>query len=344
MRTLTRGEALTVRSLLACESLSERERISRSGVAPRTFERARRKAHEEGWVVERYLPDFHRLGLPLLKFLLVKPFAERFEEVERAWKGDSSCVLIWKWPDSLFGVFAMRTSDAAGASALDPQEAYRLGIQLIADLTRAQVPVYLDFEASWSRFVGCDGSMSYPHTFPSWAAGTTDSAPISKDDRKRILDLVSGACKESESVTSFHSNPSFFRRADRHLFVSGALERRAFLDPSVIPPYEDRTLRHLAFIHGELVPLATPELLFRRLATIRVAPALFATDGMRILAMGVSPAQDIKRDEEGRPSVLGNLQQFLRNIEIERLPLDSMSVPVNHCYDRPFTSDDSTKP
>jgi hypothetical protein len=126
------------------------------------------------------------------------------------------------------------------------------------------------------------------------------------------------------------------------LLAKGAVERRTFLDLKRIPPFDDRGIEHVGFIHGELVEGATAENLFRRLASIRVTPFLLATDGNKVLMATLSPAPTSTPSGSPRPAVLANLQRFLRGIEIVREPVNSLDVVVDHRYDRLFTSDRSS--
>jgi hypothetical protein len=116
----------------------------------------------------------------------------------------------------------------------------------------------------------------------------------------------------------------------------GVIERRVFLDLAKIPPCHDRVIERLAFIQGEFLSGSSPAALFRRLATIRVLPFLFATDGSRVLLGTLSPAPPTPTKADMKPAVLANLQRFLRSIDIVRERVASLSVVVNHRYDRLF--------
>ena len=64
MRPLTPAQTLVVGAQLDTSPTSERTRIRRTGLPPRTFETAARRLRESGVVYDRYLPNPTRFGVP----------------------------------------------------------------------------------------------------------------------------------------------------------------------------------------------------------------------------------------------------------------------------------------
>jgi hypothetical protein len=340
MKALTAGEATVVRSLLASERISERERIRNSGVPPRTFEGIRQRAYTEGWVFERYVPDPSLVRKLSVTFAIVQPFMEHREEVKDAWKNDERCVLLWRWPETLFGVFISEKPLSEFTSRDISQVTFSQSFELHTDTREPQVPVYFDFEGSWSRLANLPGALAYPHPLPLMLtdAQSLVSYPVSESDRRGLADLVRRPILREGSAGPLRVSPFFLPRYLQRLLGSGAIERRVFLDLKKIPPCRETSIEAVAFVRAELLPDASPSSLFRRLASIRVLPFLFATDGLKILLGALSPAPPAQLGERLRPAVLTNLQRFLRSIEITRERVGSLEVVVSHRYDRLFAT------
>lgn len=344
MRSLTEGEAITIRSLLASESISERERTRRSKVPARTFARARRRAYDEGWVFDRYIPDPRRLGMPLCTFALVQPFAEQMASMVQKWGDDPLNILLWRWPEMLLGVFVSEAAEAMTQDRIGASESVRKEFWLTADTRSAQLPVYFDFEGAWSRFIGQEGTLAYPHPLPAIALEGTAPTSFSSAERGKVLSMVSVTTGGSTATKPLRGSPFFLPRSQQRLLSEGAIERRTFLDINKIPPYQDRALESVVFIHGNLAAGATADQLFGRLSAIDVSPFLFVEDGSRILLAALSPNPESQSHRRTGVTVLGNVQQFVNEIEVERLPVSLMTIHANHRYERLLAPSGSVRP
>ena len=190
--SITSNEAATIRSLLACEPVSEKERIRASGLASRTFERARNRAYSEGWVVDRYLPDPRRLGLPLVTFAIARPFVDRISSLSEKWESDPHNVLLWRWPDILFGAFISRSPQRDLLDeASPPGEGIKRTYAIMADVRKTQILSFFDFEGSWSRLMGLSGSLSYPHSLPTLIETGRGVPLYTERERDKAQDMVS---------------------------------------------------------------------------------------------------------------------------------------------------------
>jgi len=166
MRSITDSEAVAIRALLAALPVSERVRIQETGLGSRTFERIRKRAYAAGWVFDRFVPNPSRTGCPTIFFVLAHPFAEQIEEVQRRMKGLPSNVLLWRWPESVFGVFFSSESEERFQSELNPRAGQSETIVVAANGTNRAIPVYFDFEGAWARWTGQPGTLAYPHPIP----------------------------------------------------------------------------------------------------------------------------------------------------------------------------------
>jgi hypothetical protein len=334
MKSLTKGESVVIGALLASEPISERERIRRSGIPSRTFEGVRQRAYAEGWILDRYVPDPVRIGRPEVTFVVAQPFLEHFKEVEENWRNDSDGVVVWKWQETLLGVFMSEPGGAKLRRRDLPAEYFRRNFEVVADARMPHVPVYFDFEGAWSRIAELDGVPGYPHTLP--AKGHEGSAPTvaAKSELLRVAELVDRPFRASGDSRPNRMSRFFLSPRARRLLATRAVVHRVFLDVTRVPPYKDHAIEKVALVQGELRQPGSAATLYRTLLTIRVLPFLFVTDGSKVLIGALSPAPCIVSQSGPVPSVSGILEHYLSSIEIVREPVSSLLVPVNHRYDR----------
>ncbi len=216
---------------------------------------------------------------------------------------------------------------------LDSPLNFRSEFHITVDVRGGGLPVYFDFEASWSRFSELSGTMAYPRGL---AASIDDAATtaFSNRERERIRELVERPFRDGGATGPLRVSPFFLSRAQRNLLEEGVVERRVLLDTTKVQAFRNRRIEQVAFLHGELLPRAKPELLFRRLMAIQLTPFLFVTEGSTVLLGALSAVPPLRTGRNERPAILANLQQFLQGITIARQPLGSLRVPVDHRYDR----------
>lgn len=333
-RTLTEGEAVVIRSLLAAQPITEKERIQRAGLPSRTFEDIRQRAYSEGWVYDRYVPNPSFFGWNKVSFALAQPFAEKLREVTDRWKNDPRSVLLWRWPETLFGVF-FHGPDAEGARPrwLGSPSDYRSEFNITSETEAAGIPVYFDLEASWSRLTGQNGSLAYPHSLPSELLSRA-SAGVSREEMQVVSDLLTRPMKAYTGNGASRASHHFLPRSHRRALSGGIVERRVFIDLARIPACRSGRIESIAFVKGELRDGAKPEQLFRRLVSMQVTPFLFAAEQPKVLFGTLAPAPVPTEKPGPRPAVLSNMREFLDRIEITRESVGSLSVDVDHRYDR----------
>jgi hypothetical protein len=344
-RRLTPAEGVVIRTLLAARPISEKERIQEADVPPSTYHLARQRVTKEGWVLDRYLPDLVRVGLPTVTFAIGQPYEEKALELQKRWGDDPSNVLLWSGPQTLFGVFVGRTSSWKGPEkkGFGTDGGLRRGITLTADSRDYGIPVYFDFEASWNRLLGTSTSQAYPHP---WFSGT--GVEGSEDEEGASPTLSPGALAtvnnlvrrpfeaEAAGKAAVKASPFFAPRSQQRALESGWVERRLFLDPLKVPPVQGQEIQRVVLIHGQLLPDRRPQgLLHQLLEDCRVTPFLVATDWKSVLLGALSPVPAAAGTaSSSRASVSFVLQRYLQNIEVFREPVQGLSPRVNHRYDR----------
>jgi hypothetical protein len=336
MRSLTGGEAVAIRAMLAALPVSERTRIRETGLGSRTFERIRKRAYSSRWVFDRFVPDPSRTGFGTVFFVVARPFAEHLEGMQARWSDLTSNVLLWRWPETVFGVFFSSESQTRFLEGLNLPKGVGETFVVASPSGSPTIPVYFDFEAAWVRLTKQRGTLAYPHPLRSANMGEDASLGLQNLESERIAGLLARPFRPSAENAPLRVSPFFFPRSYQHLLETGLVERRTILDLQKVPPFQGRSIERVAFVQGELNSPGTEQALFRRLMAVRVTPFLFASDGSRILLATLSPGPSDIGSGAGRPAILRNLQHFLKDIQIVREAVHDLSVVVNHRYDRLF--------
>lgn len=335
MRSLNEGEAAAIRSLLAALPVSESKRAVDAGLGSRTFQRIRKRAYESGWVFDRMIPSPLAFGMNNVHFVLVQPYAEDIEGLQARWRSLSSNVVLWRWPETLFGVFFSTEPRPRFIEFLGSPKGRAPPFVVSADSRGPSVPIYFDFEAAWVRFSRQQGSLAYPHPLPTGLEAVVQpgkSPRIANEAAKLLARPFLGR----ESNSPLHVSPFFVPRSQQALLSSRVVEWRTILDPKKVPSFQGRSIERVAFVQGDLVETGGEPDLFRLLMAIGVTPFLFASDGVRVLLAALSPAPLDSKSKTSSPATLLNLNSALKEIQIVREPVDSMQVVVNHRYDRLF--------
>src|SRR5271155_4292536 len=235
MRIATESEAAVLQELLAARTASDRGEGGESRVGGRSFRRISKRAYTAGWVYDRFLPDLSRVGVTSAVFVIARPFADVLESVLARWAGMRSNVLLWKWPDVLFGVFLCKESPRELLPLLDLGPGRWESWVVACDLKVRPIPVYFDFEGGWARVAGIQGTIAYPHSLP--AHGTAPERRIL--DGRSISALTALVARPREITSSsgpLRVSSFFLPRAHQQLLRVGAVERRTFLNLSRAPP------------------------------------------------------------------------------------------------------------
>lgn len=320
-------------SALASEAEPERERMRRSGLASRTYEAARRRALERGWLLERYLPNPVLFGRPLVQFRLAPLAANGSDLPASTWASRDDAALVWNDRSNAFGVF-FRSSDqggvpeARGGSVGSRPPAFAVDV----DLSIATIPVYFDFEGEWAAVSGRSGTAGYPRPLPDRAPRTPEEV---RPPSSRWRGVVQEIAQLGTAPEPGETEPRPFYRLGRRGVIrralsSGWIEQRAFLDPATLPGFHGWTARHVALLGGKLRPAVSPEVMFQRLIWAGpVRPFLFVTDGTSVLVGTLAPAPPSAG--EGA-SLRSAIDSALSDVVVVRLDLAELVVRVQHRY------------
>lgn len=309
-----------------------------------TYHAARRRAYEERWLEDRYVPDPARFGLPIVTFAVARPYLDHLDELVSAWSAPPSNVVTWTSPQVALGVFfhADRTRATEEMARLLPTGWSRWSHQLSVDVRGPSVPVYFDYEGLWGHLAEIAGTTTYPNGLGG--AEVADDAPpaLSPHQRWAAGELIHRPfVAEGEGRAGHLVGPLGLPFSQLRVLRLGWVVHRVLLDPGRVPPFRGRSADQVTLILGELRDGHRPETLFQVLTReCRVFPFLYVTDGRRLLmgALGRNPATPPppSTTAEPRRAVLATLQESLQGIEIIAESAAAFRTAVDHRYDRLF--------
>jgi hypothetical protein len=343
VRALTDSEARVIAVLLAARPDRERERLRQVEIPRSTYHAVRRRAYEEGWLRDRYIPDPVPLGRPYVTFLLARPYADRFPEFTRAVTADEGNVVLWNGTQLAVAVFFHRkATDGARLGARiekDRSAAAPLVITVAAD--GPTVPVFFDFEGLWCHLAKLEGTLAYPHGLGG-AAGdeSTDDAggvaPLSSHQIWALGELLRRPFTAAEQGRGGHLvGPFGLPFSQRRMLAKGWITHRTLLEPARLPPYQGRSADQIVLLSGTPKDGARPEELFSTLTRdCRVFPFLFVVGADRWLLGALGGAGPATGPDADRKAVLPTLRDALEGIEILQEAASEFVSPVDHRYER----------
>ena len=342
MRALTDAEARVIAVLLAARPDRERERLRQVPVPRSTYHAVRRRAYEEGWLRDRYIPHPVPLGRPWVTFVVARPFADRVEEFGHEVAGDPGNVVLWSGAQVAMAVM-FYTKPQEAQRLLSRFESGRLAAapwSLTVRVDGPSVPVYFDFEGLWCHLAGLEGTLAYPHGLggPVGSGNDEDSAPLlSPHQRWAVGELLRRPFVAADQGRGGHLvGPFGLPFSQRKMLTRGWVTHRTLLDPSRVPEHRGKSADQVVFITGTPRADARPDILFGTLTReCRVYPFLFVVgpDRWLISALGGSNPPPVDPASPRRP-VLPTLREFLEGIEILQEAASGFSLPVDHRYDR----------
>jgi hypothetical protein len=351
LRALTESEARVIAVLLAARPDRERERLRQVEVPRSTYHAVRRRAYEEGWLRDRYIPHPVPLGRPHVTFLVARPYADRLAEFSRAVADDPGNVALWTGTQLAVAVFFHRK----------PTEGARVGAQIEKDHSAAPplsitvsadgptVPVYFDFEGLWCHLAGLEGTLAYPHGLggssdPPPDGEETKTAPLTSHQQWAIGELLRRPFTASEQGRGGHLvGPFGLPFSQRRMLAKGWIAHRTFLEPARLPPYQGRSADQIVLLSGTPKPGARPEQLFATLTRdCRVFPFLFVVGEGRWLLGALGGGGPSAGPETERRAVLPTLREALEGIEILQESAANFTSPVDHRYERLLPSPTGT--
>jgi hypothetical protein len=347
MRTLTDAEGRVIAVLLGSTPSNERDRLARMQVPRSTYHAARKRAYEENWLRDRYVPDPARFGAPLATVAVVRPFADRIPELSKRLEADRTNVVAWVGAQSALCVF-FHSDRKAAAKALAGLSSSGLAssvTSVVSQIDRSELPVYFDYEGLWSHLSGLSGAATYPNGLGGRSLGPDDEAPTASPHqlwgaRELVLRPFDA---EARGRGGHLVGPFGLPFSQQKLLRTGWVTYRVFLEPSLLPPFRGRSADQVALISGRLRAGARPEGLFVALTRdCHVFPFLYATDGERVILGGLGRAPGPPTPgpapvpEPERQPVMATLQATLEGIEVHQEAAAQLRAVVDHRYDRLF--------
>ncbi len=342
MRALTDSEARVLAVLLSARADHEKERLKAAQVPRSTYHAVRRRAYEEGWLRDRYVPHPVPIGRPVVAFLLVRPFADRADELVRKLEANGGTVVLWTGTQVVLAVlFVAKPSDADRlAAGLAADRLCPPPVVVATAVAGPTVPVYFDFEGLWCNLAGLPGTLAYPHGLGGGVETAADdgvATPPSSHQWWAISELVTRPFAPVVAERGGHLiGPFGLPFSQRKILQRGWVVHRTILDPSRLPAYQGRAADQVVLVTGTPRAGARPDQLFATLTReSRVFPFLFATGADRWLvgALGGSAPPPPELQRSRRP-VLPTLREYLEGIEIVQEAAAGLRTVVDHRYDR----------
>ena len=341
MRALTDAEVRVIAVLLAARPDRERERLHQVEIPRSTYHAVRRRAYQEGWLRDRYVPHPARIGRPAVTFLLARPYADRAEEFATRVAGDPGCVVYWSTPQIALAVlFQSRPQETR--KLVERVETAKLAptpLALTVAANEPQIPVYFDFEGLWCHLAGIEGTLAYPHGLGGPLPGESDesgSPALTSHQQWALAELLYRPFTVLEQGKGGHLvGPFGLPFSQRRMLARGWIAHRSLLDPSRVPSYQGKLGDQVVLVSGTPRAGARPEVLFATLTReSRVFPFLFVVGNDRWMLGALGGSSPAASDSGPRRPVLPTLREYLEGIEIVQEPAPGFTTPVDHRYER----------
>jgi hypothetical protein len=328
--------------LLAARPDRERERLRQVPVPRSTYHAVRRRAYEEGWLRDRYIPHPVPLGRPWVSFLVARPFADRAEEFGRTVAQDPGNVVLWSGAQTAIAV-TYHAQPGAAKKLLGRFESGRLAAAPWSLTVRADaptVPVYFDFEGLWCHLAGLEGTLAYPHGLGgplTGRDGEEEEATLTPHQRWAVAELLQRPFVATGQGRGGHLvGPFGLPFSQRKMLAKGWVTHRTLLDPAKVPEHRGKSADQVVIISGSPKSGARPDGLFYTLTReCRVFPFLFVVGADRWLLSALGGASAAAPDPKGpRRPVLPTLREYLEGIEILQEAATGFAAQVDHRYDR----------
>jgi hypothetical protein len=284
-------------------------------------------------------------GLRTARFWLLRPYADRQEELLRRLESRAGMVVLWQTPQSVFAVEVGTDPQPGkgGARQAPIEELTQERTVLVVPLASRGLPVYFDYEGLVAHLASHPGAKAYPRGLDHPPTGASTKGPVRSpaiwETAHRLLLLPLSA--PAEGRPGHRVGPQSLPRSQRRLLELGWVRRRVLPDPARIPPFRGREADEMVFIHGRWREGERADPLLRTLTgECHVFPFLFAfnEEALLLAALGQSAPGDAGvLGEASRRPVLPTLRQCLENIVVTRERVRSVVPRVDHRYDRLLT-------
>ncbi|MGI0154908.1 MAG: hypothetical protein ACREDE_02065, partial [Thermoplasmata archaeon] len=271
MRALTDSEARVIAVLLAARPDRERERLRQIGIPRSTYHAVRRRAYEEGWLRDRYIPNPVPLGRRFVTFLVARPYADRLSEFTTTVTADEGNTVLWTGTQLAVAVFFHRkgTDGKRITERLGKDHSAATPLVITVPADGPTVPVYFDFEGLWCHLAGLEGTLAYPHGLGgpvSDPAEDEEVAPLTAHQAWAIGELLRRPFTAAEQGRGGHLvGPFGLPFSQRRMLAKGWITHRTLLEPARLPPFQGRAADQVVLVSGTPKTGARPEELFSTL-------------------------------------------------------------------------------
>lgn len=337
MEALTRAEGSVLLSLLGADPQeTERSRIRASGLPRSTYQEAKRRLYQEGYLLNRYIPDPHLVGLQGFRVLVARPFVNELSALARKLEEDRTTVTLWVGPTTLLAVQGVPEKTRGFPPASDlPGTLASVRVTPHPD----QLPVFFDLEGTWARVAGAAGPRRYPQGVPHRSLDLGDRAKVPPRVLQGVRDLLArpfgpGLSAREESQLA----APFLPRSQRLALAQGWASWRVLFSLSKKLECEGRELRQLILITGRLKPSVRLRDLTGALAQrTGSCPFLAASDGTQVV-LGALGGVGARAEGARGGSVLGTLNARLDDLQVVREDLSTLEARVDLRFDRLVTA------
>jgi hypothetical protein len=287
------------------------------------------------WVIRRFVPDPTLVGVVRIRFQVGQPFAERRADLLSHLARMEDVVVLWDSPGTIFSV-AFERSHLDGHGPVDEEVGWARRWVIEPSLLDGGALAYFDFEGAWSRWALGEAPRAYPRGLTTVPSESRLSRPNLR--AKDLVELVERPFSKSKAKAGgFWPFGGDLPRHLRNLVDRGLALPLTIPDLARIPGPERQALTSVVFASGIWASDCAGQQLFRELGSrCRATPFLYVFDTNRVLLGFLAPAPSTLA--KGRTPIASVLGEFLREIEVIREPVGSVSTVVNHRYDRLFSA------
>lgn len=332
MKELSPAEYRTALSVLAYPFATERSRMVLSGLPSSTYNLARRRIYQEGWITDRWVPEPGPCGFAEVEAIVGRPSASEREQLESSISQDPGCVVAFAGMHAVVAVFFREQPRGAAPSPFGPSPPGPV-VRTTAARGRGAVPVYFDYSGLWARFGKFRVSRRYPQglDLASFRARDRDVAAA-----RSALPPGSDTPAEGSGATPWINLPRL-PRSQLRAVENGTLSRRSVLLLDKVPAFQGRRLGEVILITGRrpsTIPMG--RVLSALTRECGVFPFLFMEDERNILLAGVGLTDAVLPGRipipTARRPVMRTLQDHLSEIAISVEPVESLRaiVPFRH--------------
>ncbi len=346
MEALTRAEAAVLLALIGGDwAETERSRIRLSRLPRSTYQEAKRRLYEEGYLIHRFVPDPHALGMDGFRFLVARPFVDEMDPIVRTLAGNPLTVTLWVGQSALFAVQAVpKTGRGAPPVGRTEPDIPGTVVALTAAHRPDQIPIFFDIEGAWARLEGSSAPRSYPRGVPCpRGRGGGEHAPLPPRTAVALGELLARPFGPSVgSGNPAHVAAPFLPRNQRHVLAQGWAAWRVLPSFSKRLAHGGREWRQLIVVVGCLKPGLRMGYVTSALASrTGSSPFLAASDGYRVV-LAAFGGVGARASSAFQGSVLGTLKATLNDLQIVREELSTLETPLDLRFDRlpptPFSS------